>query len=174
MKAYEQAKDVKDWDSDAGKEDDEEDLNRLIPRGPVVESTHLDITPMIDITFLLLIFFLVASTPDIQVEAQLPEARHGVGVGERESTIFTIAQSGLDTAPVYLGDGKIAGNELSNDSAQQADEIESQVREEMDKGKGNVLIKADRGVAHRDVARVAAAASRVDGIRLHFAVTELD
>ena len=55
------------------------------PSGPVLtrrrikQETELDITPMIDITFLLLIFFLVASTPDLQVEVKLPPARHGLG-----------------------------------------------------------------------------------------------
>jgi hypothetical protein len=38
----------------------------LHPRRQVQPEEELDITPMIDVTFLLLIFFLVASIPDAQ------------------------------------------------------------------------------------------------------------
>ena len=40
--------------------------------------------------------------------------------------------------------------------------------------KDNVLIKADRNVAHRDVARVIKAVSRVEGAKIFLAVLEAD
>ena len=73
-------------------------------RKPAVD-TELDITPMIDVTFLLLIFFLVASTPNAQTAVELAPARHGDGVSEQSSVIVTIArnESGdYATADVYL------------------------------------------------------------------------
>jgi biopolymer transport protein ExbD len=141
---------------------------------PPAEHSGLDITPMIDITFLLLIFFLVASTPGTQAQARLPKARHGVGVGQRTCVIFTVAQSGLETAPVYLGNEKTADRQLPGDLGQQRERITEYVRQGLRDGKSNVLIEADRGVAYREVARVAAAASRVQGIKLHFAVVDED
>ena len=48
---------------------------------------EMDITPMIDITFLLLIFFLVASTPDRQTAVDLPTARFGRGVSQNNAVI---------------------------------------------------------------------------------------
>ena len=41
---------------------------------------ELDITPMIDITFLLLAFFVVASKMDPQAAIELPKASYGVSV----------------------------------------------------------------------------------------------
>ncbi|MDZ7619570.1 MAG: biopolymer transporter ExbD [Patescibacteria group bacterium] len=71
------------------------------------DSVDMDITPMIDIVFLLLIFFLVAAIPDMQVEADLPPARHGVGVNPHSAIVFTLAERpGPAGAKVYLSDGK--------------------------------------------------------------------
>ena len=70
----------------------DEDAGPVIARRPVGETADLDITPMIDITFLLLIFFMVASTSDVQTSVELPPARHGKGVSERDSVIITIAE----------------------------------------------------------------------------------
>ena len=39
---------------------------------------------------------------------------------------------------------------------------------------GNEAMKAEKGVKHRDVSRVAAAAGLVEGIQLHLAVMEID
>jgi biopolymer transport protein ExbD len=143
-------------------------------RGSSLEAANLDITPMIDITFLLLIFFLVASRPDAQIQADLPDARHGMGVGKRSAIVFTVAQSGREVAPVYLGDGKIPKNELPSNLAAQRAKIQQYVRDGLLEGKRDVLIEADKGVAYRDIARVVTAASQVEGIKLHFAVFEAD
>ena len=58
-----------------------------------LEDVEMDITPMIDITFLLLIFFLVCSTPDQDTAIEMAKARYGRGVGERNSVIITISSS---------------------------------------------------------------------------------
>ncbi len=137
------------------------------------EDVEMDITPMIDITFLLLIFFIVCSTPDENSTFELAEARHGKGVSERESVFITISAESADPAPVYLADG-ISGDPLPDDPDEQRDLI----REAVEKGrlelKDNVLIKADRNVAHRDVARVVKAVSLVEGATIHLAVLESD
>ena len=54
----------------------------LSVRGRAREDVEMDITPMIDITFLLLIFFLVCSTADQETTIEMAKARHGKGVGE--------------------------------------------------------------------------------------------
>ncbi len=145
----------------------------LRPRRQPAEA-NLDITPMIDITFLLLIYFLVAAVPDHNSSLDLPDARYGVGVARTESIIVTIGEGGLAGAPVFLADGKDPNQLISGDFKDQSARIERYVRRQHAAGLPNVLIKADKGVAYRDVARVAAAASRVEGIRLHFAVIEID
>ena len=141
----------------------------------------MDITPMIDITFLLLIFFLVCSTPDADTAIDLPKARYGKGVGERNSVMITIGkevtldEEGNEHASVYLADGKIESERLPDAYDQQAELIREVVEKgKRDEAKENVLIKADRDVAHREVARVIKAASKVEGMQIQLAVLEDD
>ena len=161
--------DVQDLDETAF----EEDLGPVLPRRPVKDSAEMDITPMIDITFLLLIFFLVCSTMAQQTAVKLPPARHGSGVDERSSVVITVAPRGAGRPPaVYLGDGT-AGTPLDDDHDTQERLIVEKVEEGIVQGKPNVLIKAAMGVKHGEVSRVAAAAATVEGIRLHMAVFEV-
>ena len=143
-------------------------------RSRAIEDVEMDITPMIDITFLLLIFFLVCSTTDQESSIELAKARHGKGVGERNSVIITISAEGIDSAPVYLADGMI-GEPLPSDLEQQRKIIVEAIEVgRRDHNKENVLIKADRNVAHREVARVIKAVSRVEGAKIFLAVLEAD
>src|SRR3569623_691137 len=131
------------------------------PRKRPQEDTEMDITPMIDCTFLLLIFFTVTSTPDAQTALNLAPAKHGVGVSQRDSIIISIADNGeSEPAAVYLADGKV-GEPLKGTNEAQAAEIRKANEEGMAEGKKNVLIKAEKGVMHRDVSRVATAAGGV-------------
>ena len=145
----------------------------LIRRRDRGEDIEMDITPMIDITFLLLIFFIVCSTPDQKSSFELAQARHGKGVSERNSIFITVSAESADPAPVYLADG-INGESLTNDPDEQAELI----REAVEKGRrdlrDNVLIKADRNVAYREVARVIKAVSGVEGAKIHLAVLEAE
>lgn len=141
----------------------------------------MDITPMIDITFLLLIFFLVCSTPDAETSIDLPKARYGKGVGERNSVMITIGneitfdENGNEHVPVYLADGKIEKQRLPDAHDRQAELIREAVEYgKREEAKQNVVIKADRDVAHREVARVIKAASKVEGMQIHLAVMEED
>jgi biopolymer transport protein ExbD len=84
-----------------------------------------------------------------------------------------VTDEGIDTAPVYLADGKIEAARLTDNPEEQANLIERAVlRGQEDENKENVLIKADRNVAHREVARVIKAVSRVEGTKIYLAVLE--
>lgn len=148
----------------------------MIPRSRArVTDDEMDITPMIDITFLLLIFFLVCSTPDQQTAIELPQAKYGKGISKQDSVVITVSDEGIDSAPVYLADGKIEADRLPDDVEEQAVEITEAVeRGRREENKENVLIKADRNVAYREVARVIKAVSRVDGAKIFLAVLESD
>ncbi len=149
---------------------DEEETGPLLPRRRVQPPAEMDITPMIDITFLLLIFFLVASVPDPIKAVNLPPARHGAAVNPKTSAIITVAErGGPGPALVYLGDGK-SGRALPDDPATQNALITQFVRESY---RSTVIIKAERGVRHREVSRVAAAAAEAERIELHLAVLEV-
>ena len=62
----------------------------VLPRRRRGDDTEMDITPMIDITFLLLIYFLVAAKIEEQSSVELPPARHGEDVSAKNSIILTV------------------------------------------------------------------------------------
>jgi len=156
---------------------EEERPEALKPRRQL-EDTEMDITPMIDITFLLLIFFLVASKMDESSPVALPPAKYGLAVPTKNSVIITISKGATDDGPaaVYKGDGASPETEIdASDLEAQEEEIASFVSDAMleDTNKTFVLIKAARGVKHRDVSRVAKAVGRVAEVQqLHIAVLE--
>ncbi len=129
---------------------------------------EIDITPMIDIVFLLLIFFLVCSTLGKDTSVQLPKAQYGVAVNPRTSTVLTVAGFERD-ATVFLGDGG-TGRELSADKELQEAEIIQAVEQGLREGKTNVVIRADRRLHHGEVVRIETIATSVPGIGL-FVVT---
>lgn len=136
---------------------------------------EMDITPMIDMTFLLLIFFLVCATPESLARVDLPKAKYGRGVGQENVVILTVGAEGVETAPVYLADGKIEAGRLPDDPEEQRRLIGEAVSKGLnDDRKEGVLIKADRDVAHREVARVIKAVSQIEGAKIFLAVLESD
>ncbi len=144
----------------------------LIPRREL-EEPGMDITPMIDITFLLLIFFLVAARLDQETPVELPPARHGTAVAINSSAILTIASGADDDALIYRGDGKAADRQIQGDPVTQENAIVAYIEEQIREGKTSVLIKAEKKVLYRHVARVADAVGRAGSGDLYVAVLEV-
>ena len=136
------------------------------------DDDEMDITPMIDITFLLLIFFLVTSTPDETTAIELPDAQHGSPVSQLTSTVFTLAVGGLDVAPLYNADGKLEEHRMPDDLDQRKKEIKKVVELGLQskENKSDVIIKGDKNVKCRSVDRVIKAVSKVEGIKIHLAI----
>lgn len=150
-----------------------QDNFELASNRPFVQDSEIDITPMIDCVFLLLIFFLVCSTMSKSTAVELPPARHGQGVDEQTSVIITIDGEGGQAKPrVYLGDGT-AGQPLPDDHQTQERLITEAVEQGMQSGKSTILIKAARAVKSGDVERVStAAAAGAEGASFHIGVFE--
>lgn len=153
---------------------DHEEHDPLLPFGPSEAHTEsrVDMTAMVDLVFMLNIFFLVTSTFAMLGEIDLPQARHVVAADLDESVLFTLlVVPGSDEAALYQGDGT-KGVELSgaNRDEQVAEAVESGLRER----KTSVVIKAARDVRMRDVGRVATAAAVSDEVKISLAVTEVD
>jgi biopolymer transport protein ExbD len=153
---------------------EEEDAGPVLPRRPVQDTAEMDITPMIDITFLLLIFFLVCSTAAVQSAVELPPARHGTGVSDRNAVVLTVQDQGK-TAPVrvYVADG-IKGDHLPDDPDLQTTAITEAVEQGLQAGKTILLIKAEKGVRHGEMWRVYTAAGAAEAGNLHVAVLEVE
>lgn len=135
---------------------------------------ELDMTPMIDCVFLLLIFFVMGAIPDLQTEVLLPPARHGVAANPRQSVFITVAErGGPGPARVYLADGKV-GDPLPDDPQAQRAAIIQAVQAGRHQGKTGVILKAERTVRHAEVSRIAEAASQSPNMKLYLAVLESD
>ena len=134
------------------------------------DPVEMDITPMIDVVFLLLIFFIVCSTIGKTTSVQLPKAKIGVAENPRTATVFTL--SGFESdAVVYLGDGP-SGQALAADKEMQREEIIQAVEQGLRQGKTNVMIRADRKLHHGEVFRVESVATSVPGITLNVVVAD--
>ncbi len=142
-------------------------------RRTVTEDTEMDITPMIDITFLLLIFFLVASVPDPQVAVMLPEAVMGDKVDPQVSTVITMAvnPANKEQAEVYLSDGRRPEGYLDQRSGHEQ-AIVSALKDAMAQNKTFVIIKAERDVQNGEINRVMDFIAKVEGITPYLAVLE--
>ncbi|MGE0608929.1 MAG: ExbD/TolR family protein [Pirellulales bacterium] len=149
--------------------DDEAEGPAIVPRRNR-QDIEMDMTPMIDCTFLLLIFFTVGAKLESGAELQLPAARYGTGMNPDKAVIVTIIKADDDKVKIYLGDGAV-GTPLSSEPADQT----LAIREAFERvpGKDSLLIKADRGVRVGDLRAVARAAAEVEGITvLYDAVME--
>jgi biopolymer transport protein ExbD len=137
---------------------EEEEDQPALPRRRLKEDADLDITPMIDCVFLLLIFFIVSSKLDQTTAVELPPARHGDGVSQEDSFIITVAKrEGNEPAAVYLGDGA-DGQPLPDNKDQQNAAIVEAVQKAFRAGeKSRVLLKAAIGVKHKYVSQVSQA-----------------
>lgn len=143
-------------------------------RKPQQESVEFDITPMIDVTFLLLIFFLVTSAMEAGRALELPKARFGKGVNTTNALIVTVTYEGEGRPPaVYLADGKI-GDPLPEIPEEQRTRIREAVRASILNGKPNVLLKAERKVKHKDIARIMETVAEVGEVNVYVAVYERD
>lgn len=140
--------------------------DQAFSRPRVSEGADLDITPMIDVTFLLLIFFMVASTMQAQTDLNVPAAKHGEGVPADTSTeiIVLAPQSATETPRILLGDLK--GPEGT------VDDVRRFVEEGLRQGKTEVVVKADRDVPSGFVQRVLKAISEVEGVQFSIGVQD--
>jgi biopolymer transport protein ExbD len=131
------------------------------------DEADLDITPMIDVTFLLLIFFMVTSTMQPESVVDVPPANFGVGKDANTSTIVTIlAPEGGGVARVLLGDG-------SGDEARSMETVTAYVQAGKAAGKRQVIIKADRDVRHGKVQEVLKALGEIEDLKFAVGVEEV-
>ncbi len=125
----------------------------------------LDITPMIDVTFLLLIFFMVTSTMTPTRDVNVPVAEYGVGVSAGDSTIITVKSPEGNAQPVI---------ELGEDSGEfgSLEEIAPFIGREAAEGRTQVIIKADRDAPHGFVQQVAQQVTSVEGVQMSYGVKD--
>lgn len=129
-------------------EDEDEDPVRLSPKR--TDEEDIDITPMIDIVFLLLIFFVVASKMDPTQTGRIPKANAGLSVSAKDSAVIFLSPGAADSSIVR----DIEGNEFSTDEELLVNEIVEYVTEQLDRGKNQVMILADEDIKVSEVTKI--------------------
>jgi biopolymer transport protein ExbD len=145
---------------------------QLIARRPDNEPPEFDITAMVDLVFMMNIYFLVTFITVALGELNLPSARHVTALDADSAVIFTLTRT-LDgkSITLYLGSGE--KGEAITEVSQQEKRIREAVEQGKAAGKTAVLVKAEKKVRLTDLFRVATAAT-ADGLKLHLAVLEKD
>lgn len=134
------------------------------------DAVHFDITAMIDLVFMLNIFFLVTTVAVAMAEMDLPVVRHCIPTDGDTAVVVSLRGGGNSEATVHLGDDADAPAILDPD--EQITRVREAAREGMRSGKQVLLLKAERSVKLRDVQRIGSIARDVPGIGLRLAVIE--
>lgn len=134
--------------------DDDDDSDELeLPRRKI-DDDEMDITPMIDITFLLLIFFIVCSTMDPTKIGTIPEADNGLAISAKDSAVIFIDPAGEDKVILT----RLDGTEFSQDEDAQATELIEYITNEIErpdgKNKQHVMLFGDENVKVGQVTKI--------------------
>ena len=126
----------------------------------------LDITPMIDVTFLLLIFFMVTSTMQPDEVLDIPTSVHGLGVEANSAILITIS----------AGEPPMINLVEDNNKTEDPETVGPYVQQRMQQGRKHVIIKAERLVQHGFVQKVTREANPVikkfDGAKFSIATED--
>lgn len=123
----------------------------------------LDITPMIDVTFLLLIFFMVTSTMQANKDRDIPSSTSGGQVntvGMLELVVLAPTTRGADCEML------LEGKRVT------MDEIRAQVSQEAAAGEVDVMVMAEGQVPNSVIGEVEGLMAEIDGVAYHFGVQE--
>jgi len=142
------------------------------------QEADIDITPMIDIVFLLLAFFVIVSKMDPSAAVEMPPAKYGVPIADSETVVLVVRETESEVPEVYLGKNDAEENSVSGGIEDVVDAVAQYVEREFaaDAEKTKVLIKAERKVKSRHVSLVKDAVSQAideeSGQRLFVGVEE--
>jgi len=128
------------------------------------DNVELNITPLIDVVFLLLIFFMVSTTFDrnSEINLTLPEASEEVTKQQPEDINAAVDASGQ----IFINGKPLVNSSLST------------VREALrDAAQGledpPLVISADENATHQSVIRIMDAARQINLVRIRFATRRL-
>ncbi|MES9871436.1 MAG: biopolymer transporter ExbD [Sedimenticola sp.] len=128
------------------------------------ESPELNITPLIDVVFLLLIFFMVSTTFDREsrIKVELPEAATQDEKNQDEKQLDIVVDA---KGRYYVNQKEVVNTEL--ETLKRAIEKASGVRRDLP-----VIITADANAAHQSVIKVMDAASQLGFVHMTFAAKQ--
>ena len=130
------------------------------------DTTDINLTPLIDVVFLLLIFFMVSTTfkDDARIQVQLPEAQGEEAPQEEPSVLeVMIDREGF----FYVNERQVVDRQIETLKKALAGAAG-------DNRELPVIIKADAATPHQAVMSVMDAASQLGLLRFSFAATRPD
>lgn len=150
----------------------DDDDGPLVKRQPMRDDAKFDITAMIDLVFMLNIYFLVTTVSAAMAELDLPVVQHCVATDADQALVVSIVKRGDLAAEVYLGESgegqPLPAGEEGTRLIREA--LEAAARQQ----KRILLVKAEKNIPLRDVRRVGSVAGAVPGVELRMAVIERD
>lgn len=143
----------------------------FVSRKRMTEEMELDITPLIDVTFLLLIFFMVTSTMQAQKDLRIPQAVNGEPIPTEKATIVMLEHSGSpNVAPKIILPPTEEGEKPWEGSLEDLTRV---VQEALDtKNKAHVIVRADGRIPNGHISKVLRAIGEVDGVTFSMGVRE--
>lgn len=135
----------------------------LRPGHRSAESVEVNLTPLIDVVFLLLIFFMVSTTFDrhAKLKVQLPEADAKMQQQKKDPVVLSIDVKGK----YYINDRQVVNTQLDTLKAALQKTIENNPNV-------TLLLRADGRTPHQSVVRAMDAASQVGITKLSIATVE--
>lgn len=139
------------------------------------DDDEMDITPMIDMTFLLLAFFVVVSKMDPNTAVVMPRAKQGIAVPENSSVIIIVRAVEVEAPEVYLGrtanEGSRVGGTIERIEEQIARFVEAELKNPL---KTTVIVKAEKRVKYRhlDIVKRAISRALAEGQKINIGIEE--
>ena len=128
------------------------------------DEVDLDLTPLIDVVFLLLIFFMVSTTFEHNSEINITLPSSSKEVTEAKPDAVNV---GLDAqGNVYINDRSLVNAQLETIKAALSDAL-------VGLNEPPVIISADSNATHQSVVRVMDAARQLGLVKITFATQEL-
>lgn len=127
------------------------------------EELGIDLTPLIDVVFLLLIFFMVSTTFDrhANLKVQLPEASNKAQVNSEEQLVLSIDAKGK----YFVNQRQLVNTQLET--------LKTAIQQTLGERKDvAILLRADAETPHQAVVRAMDAAAQLGLTRISIATVE--
>jgi biopolymer transport protein ExbD len=128
------------------------------------DDIDLDITPLIDVVFLLLIFFMVSTTfeHNSEINITLPSSSKEMTEAKPDAVNVGLDSQGV----VYINDKALANAQLETIKAALSEAL-------VGLDEPPIIISADANATHQSVVRVMDAARQLDLVKITFATQDL-
>lgn len=151
------------------------EMAEITGRKTLENTAEFDITSMVDLVFMMTIYFLMTSVGAVLAQADLAAARHVTAADEERAVVLSLVIQGDLHSPV-LFIGKDKEGEAITDPDVQAERVTASVEAGPvgDDGSITVIVKADKKVRYGDVMRIGRAIGAVENAKMNLAVLEVD